>query len=347
VIRRVVAIVVTGVALYLVLPSLAKVFGAWPELSKLEPAWLAAGLACEVGSWVCNISLQRMILRRRGWFGVSVAALTSKAVTNVLPGGDAAGAAVQYSMLTATGTSSEQAAGAMAAVSFVGIGGLLSMPLLTLPAVIAGVKIKPSLLRLGAIGLVAFGLFAIGGVLLLATDTPLRLVGRGAEWLVNHFPGHHRISSGLDDRLLAQRDEVRSTLGRHWRQAVLLTGGRLGLDYLCLLAAVRSTGSDANPFAVLVAYVAAQLVALLPFTPGGLGLVEASLTGLLVLVGLTPARAVVATLAYRLAQYWLPTAVGGVAYVLFRHRYGRLPQAPPGVPPRGGGDARSAGEPAG
>ena len=45
-----------------------------------------------------------------------------------------------------------------------------------------------------------------------------------------------------------------------------------------------------------------MLLTLIPFTPGGLGFVEAGLTGLLALAGTTAHQAVVATLAYRLAS---------------------------------------------
>ena len=34
-------------------------------------------------------------------------------------------------------------------------------------------------------------------------------------------------------------------------------------------------------------------------------------------------QAVLATLIYRLASYWLPMPTGAVAYALFTHRYGR------------------------
>jgi hypothetical protein len=74
---------------------------------------------------------------------------------------------------------------------------------------------------------------------------------------------------------------------------------------------------------VLLAYSAANIVALLPLTPGGLGIVEASLSGLLILAGVRPAYAFLATLAYRVASYWLPLLAGPPAYLLYRHRYGR------------------------
>ena len=95
--------------------------------------------------------------------------------------------------------------------------------------------------------------------------------------------------TGLDKRLLDQRDAIQAVLGKKWRQAILLTVGRLGFDFGCLLAALRATGAGPQPSLVLLAYSAAGIVALLPLTPGGLGIVEASLTGLLVLAGVPPA----------------------------------------------------------
>jgi len=58
-----------------------------------------------------------------------------------------------------------------------------------------------------------------------------------------------------------------------------------------------------------------------PFTPGGLGFVEAGLAGTLTLAGVTPGDALLATLTYRLVSYWLPIPAGGVAYLIFRRRY--------------------------
>ena len=130
----------------------------------------------------------------------------------------------------------------------------------------------------------------------------------------------HQVS-GLDRRLLGERNEIRSTLGHDWLRAVVLTAGRLGFDYGCLLFALRATGSRPRPSLVLLAYAAAGIVALVPITPGGLGIVEASLSGLLILAGVPGGKAFVATLAYRLASYWLPLVAGSLAYVLFRRRY--------------------------
>ena len=126
-------------AIYLVLPKLIAVLGAWPRLSTLNPAWFMVALAAELVAFTCNFALQRLALRTRGWFAVVTAGLAGNAVTDSLPGGDAAGAAVQFGMLTAAGFDTDTAVGALATFSLLGVGGLFALPVFALPAMLAGV----------------------------------------------------------------------------------------------------------------------------------------------------------------------------------------------------------------
>jgi uncharacterized protein (TIRG00374 family) len=324
VVKRVLAIAVAGVALYLVLPKLIAVLGAWPRLATLNPAWFAACLAAELVSFTCNFALQRLALRTSAWFPVVTAGLTGNAVSNSLPGGSAAGAAVQFHMLTTAGFDTDTAVGGLTAFSLLGVGGLLMLPVFALPAILAGVPVSRGLVHTALLGIAAFVLYAVFGVIVLRADWPLATAGRAAQRVWNRVTrGHRQPVTGLDERLLAERDAIREILGENWRQAVLLTAGRLGFDYGCLLAALRATGAEPQPSLVLLAYAAAGIVALFPITPGGLGIVEASLSGLLTLAGVSGGAAVLATLAYRIASYWLPLLSGPPAYLLFRHRYGR------------------------
>jgi len=324
VVKRALAVAVAGVAIYLVLPKLIAVLGAWPRLSTLNPAWFTVCLAAELVSFTCNFALQRLALRARGWFPVVTAGLAGNAVTNSLPGGDAAGAAVQFRMLTTAGFDTDTAVGGLTTFSLLEVGGLLALPILALPAILAGVPVSRGLVHTALLGIAAFVLYAIFGVIVLRTDWPLATLGRVAQSLWNRITrGHRQPVTGLDQRLLAERDTIRTVLGKNWRQAAVLTAGRLGFDYGCLLAALRATGASPQPSLVLLAYAAAGIVALFPVTPGGLGIVEASLSGLLILAGVRGSYAVLATLAYRIASYWLPLLGGPPAYLLFRHRYGR------------------------
>jgi len=72
---------------------------------------------------------------------------------------------------------------------------------------------------------------------------------------------------------------------------------------------------------VLLAYAISQMLASVPITPGGLGIVEAGLVATLALAGISGPDAVVATFAYRLFSYWLPMPVGLGAWIMFRRRY--------------------------
>ncbi|HSD76136.1 MAG TPA: YbhN family protein, partial [Solirubrobacteraceae bacterium] len=102
---------------------------------------------------------------------------------------------------------------------------------------------------------------------------------------------------------------------------VLMTVGRWAFDYGTLLAALAAVGSTPRPVLVLLAFCAAQVLAQIPITPGGLGFVEAGLTALLALAGVSGGNAVLATFSYRLFNYWLPLPAGLGAYVVFRRRH--------------------------
>jgi uncharacterized protein (TIRG00374 family) len=326
VLRRGAALAVTGLAIYLVLPSLTRVLASWPQLARLEPAWLAASLLAEVASFMCYFGLLRLGLRTRAWFSVVTAALTGNAISCSVPGGAAAGAAVQYEMLAAAGFNADTSVEGLAAISLLNLVALLGLPLLALPAILGGIAASADLVHAAEVGAGGFVLLAAAIAVALRADWPLAAVGRALQWLRNRLPARNRPPvTGLDTRLLADRDSIRQVLGREWRQAVLLTAGRVGCDFGCLLAALTATGARPHPSLVLLAYAAANIITLFPITPGGLGIVEASLAGLLILAGVRPGAAFVATLAYRLASYWLPLAAGIPAYALFRHRYG-----PPG-----------------
>jgi uncharacterized protein (TIRG00374 family) len=333
VIGRVVAVVVTGLALYVVLPSLTAVFGAWPRLAKLSAVWLVAALVAEAASFVCNFGIQRIVLRTQGWFAVVTAGLTGNTVTDLLPGGSAAGAAVQFNMLKTAGIDADAAVGGLTASSLLGVGGLLMLPIVTLPAVLGGSSVNHALVKTALIGAAGFVVYVGLGTLLLETDRPLRFVGRIAQWTWNKVRRHRAPLTGLDDRLLTQRDQIRGALGEERTKVFLLVAGRLGFDFLCLLATLRATGSQPHTWLVLLAYSAAGVIALIPATPGGLGIVEASLSGLLVLAGVSGRSAVLATLAYRLAEYWLPMVAGLAAYWLYRRRYGSVRFSEPQTAP--------------
>ena len=127
------------------------------------------------------------------------------------------------------------------------------------------------------------------------------------------------------DGLIEARNLIRNHLADRWYWVALASFGKWGFEYLALVMAVRGTGHDDTSSVLLLAFVTASLLSRIPLTPGGLGFVEAGLTGMLVLAGLSAGDAATATLAYRLVTFWAPIPLGAVAYALHRftmHRHG-------------------------
>jgi putative heme transporter len=321
--RRGVLLAITGVSLYLLAPALAEVFGAWEHLDEFSPIWLVVMLALQVGSYWCMWALQRLALHTDLWGPVITSQLASNAFGRVVPGGVAAAGALQYAMLARSGVPAARVASGMTASSVLVFGLLLALPVLSVPPILGGAPVEPGLSRAAIVGGGVFVVLFGVGLASFRWDEPLILAGRAGQAVYNRLTrGRREPLAGLPERLIEERDRVRIVMGDRWWEALLFASGRWVLDYLTLLAALTALGTDPRPSLVLLAYCAAQLLGQLPLTPGGLGFVEAGLTGTLTLAGVTPGRAVVATLAYRLVSFWLPIPAGGVAALLHRRRYG-------------------------
>lgn len=319
--RPVAFLALGGAGLYVLLPSLLAVFGSWRSLSHLDWAFALLVLGCEVASFVCLWALDRLALRTRAWLPVIAAQLSGNAMGRILPGGGATATVVSASMLRQAGMDTDEAAGAFGTSTLLQLATTFALPVLALPAIIGGAPINHSLATAAYLGAVVFVLLLGAGLVLIRTDRPLEVTGRGAEWLLNRTVWRHRPMTDLPRRLLDTRDFVRATLGAQWWKALLAAAGNTAFDYLALLAALRAVGADPQPSLVLLAYTAAEVLALVPVTPGGLGFVEAGLVGTLGLAAVPAADALTATLLYRIVAFWLPLPAGGVAYLLFRRRY--------------------------
>lgn len=322
---------VTAVSLYLVAPSLVEVFSSAPQLREIEPGWLLVMLGLQAGSYVCMWLLQRIALQACGLFPVATSYLAGNALGRVIPGGGAAAGALQYRMLVQSGLPAASVGAGVAASAVLTFGVLLALPVLTVPAILAGAPVARGLSHAAYLGAAIFAVLFVVGLIGYRHDAPLRWAGRVVERARNRMRRGRPPVKGVGDLLVAERDAIAHVIGRRWWEALLYTVGKWGLDYATLLAALAAVGARPRPSLVLLAYCAAQVLAQIPITPGGLGFVEAGLTGLLALAGVSPGDAVLATLAYRLVSYWLPLPAGLVGYVLFRRRYGEGATDPSGA----------------
>jgi uncharacterized protein (TIRG00374 family) len=120
------------------------------------------------------------------------------------------------------------------------------------------------------------------------------------------------------DRLLHQvAARIRVMAADHslLRRAVLWAAANSLLDAASLFVFLAAFGKIENPDGLLVAYGLAYVLAAIPVTPGGLGVVEGVLVPSLVGFGATRAIAIVAVIGYRLVNFWLPIPVGAGCYL--------------------------------
>lgn len=315
---RLVMVGVAGVVLYFFAPGLTEVLQAWPRLAEIAPGSFALMFLAEFGSFGCVWALQRMAFAGASWFSLVSSQLASNAFSRVVPGGAAAGGALQFRMLTHAGVDTARSVAGLTAISLITTASVFMLPLFSLPAIATGIQVPSGLLTTAWVGGIAFALMFLAGLALVVSDRPLMLTGR---FVISVQRRLGRFSDpDLAARLIQERDLVVRSLGARWPWAVATSVGKWLLDYLALLAALAAVGDETRPSLVLLAYVAGAVLSMVPITPGGLGFVEVGLVATLTAAGVTPARAAIAVLAYRLVSYWLPMIAGLAAWVSFRAR---------------------------
>jgi uncharacterized protein (TIRG00374 family) len=91
------------------------------------------------------------------------------------------------------------------------------------------------------------------------------------------------------------------------------------LDLAALWVLLAGLGHRVGIIGIMVCYGLANVVAALPITPGGLGVVEAALSTLLVGFSVPAQTALLGVLCWRAVNFWLPIPVGGLAYLSLKH----------------------------
>jgi uncharacterized protein (TIRG00374 family) len=319
-IGRVFFLTLTAVSFYVVFPGLIAFLGNIPRLRSVFPLWFVPIFVLEGLAFASIWALLRIALRTSGWFDVACAQLSGNALSRALPGGAATGGATQYEMLTRSGFDGATTSTALTAVGVLSTATLFTLPVLALPALLFGIAIDSRLLR-GAIIAAIFAVFLVSGAsVFFFSDRVVRGVGGAIDWVVARVrkaPPAPQFAT----RLVQERDFVRGALSDSWKHALPAAYGNQLFDYGALVVCLYAVGARVDPVPLLLAFVLASVLAMIPLTPGGLGFVEAGLTGALTVAGVPAAEAVLGTLLYRLFSYWLPLPAGAIASTLFARRH--------------------------
>lgn len=302
---------------YILLPDLANAKKSLHLLGGVNILGLLIGVVLEVAALVAYAELSHTVFSpdapsRSVLFRINMSSL---AVSHVLPGGTAPGTAVAYRLLTELDVPSGTAAFGLATQ---GVGSAVVLNVLFFLALLISIPLRGynPLYNFAAIaGVILFALFA--GVVLLLTRGQRRALERVHTWAEKvPFVNADKVTSlvqTIADRLqILLRDRALLVHALQWATLNWL------FDAASLWVFVLAFGHAISPVDLLVAYGLANILAVIPITPSGLGVVEGVLIPTLVGFHLPKTVAILAVLGYRFVNFWLPIPAGGASYLSLR-----------------------------
>jgi uncharacterized protein (TIRG00374 family) len=302
---------------YILLPEVASARREAHQLSQLNVLWLILGALLEVAALVSYTQLTHTVLSpgapdRWRIFRINMWAL---AISHTLPGGQVPGTAASYKLLTDANVSGSTAATGLATQ---GIGSAVVLNVIFWLALLISIPLQ------GYNPL--YGFAALLGVLLLA-------IFAGVIFFLTRGEKHAAVFlKKVADRLPFVRAETVTSLVQKVadRMKILFTSSDLLLkaggwaaanwllDCASLWVFLLAFGAHVDPIDTLVAYGLANILAVIPITPSGLGVVEITLIAILKTFGVPGDVAAAGVLTWRLVNFWLPIPFGGASYLSLR-----------------------------
>lgn len=119
---------------------------------------------------------------------------------------------------------------------------------------------------------------------------------------------------------LLTRFASRSIAPRHWLLALAASVANWTMDLLCLAATAQAFAVPLGLPELAAIFVMVQLLRQVPLTPGGIGVIEASLLAGFATAGVADATAAATVLSYRVLSCWLIIPIGALGWLVLRRR---------------------------
>jgi uncharacterized protein (TIRG00374 family) len=303
---------------FFVFPLIPGMRKAATDLKQVNPALLVLGLTLQMVALFCYSLLTRAALGESmhsiSRFRLFRIQMSTKALSSIVPGGSAAGSALGYRLMTLSGA---QGADAGFALATAGLGSAVMLNLIlwvglivSIPArgvnALYGTAAVAGIIIMGAAAAVVFGLMEGAG-----------RAERVLRWFARKF-GFSEDRAGAAVRQVGGRLEDLAADRQLLVRVALWAAANWLLDMASLWVFLRAFGPAVDPDALIVAFGLANVLAVIPITPGGLGVIEGVLIPTLVGFGLTRSEATLGVLSYRFAQYWFPIMLGALMYASLR-----------------------------
>lgn len=312
------ALVVAVIVRYGVLPNVSDIESGIGQMRRIDPLLLVAGVVFAAASIASQAELTRTALPREhrpGTVDMLRIELAATALSHTVPGGTAAGTALGFTQLRQAGVPGPEAG---LALGVRGIGSAAVLNIMLAVALLVSIPLRganPQYVSAALLG---------GGVLITVVVVCVLLVRRedrtsnALARMGDRLPfmdgeavgrGTHRVAERLrqvlNDRRLAARAAGWSVA--HWLS-----------NAASLFVFGAAFGVDVDPISMFVAFGIANVLAAVPVTPQGLGVVEGVLIPLLVAFGSGADAAALAVIAWRLVTFWAPIPAGAASYLSLR-----------------------------
>ena len=308
------------------LPTIASYDAVWGVVKDLSWPWVAALLAATVLNLATFAPPWQLCLPGLSFLRAMELTQASTALSIVVPGGPAAGAAGAYGMLRRWGVPARDFS---RAVTLTGLWNQflnLLFPIIAVFLLTVSGEQTAALATVAFIGVAVLGVVVAAFVVVLVSNRLARelgdLIARLATWaLAKVRRGPVTWGGGSFERF---RNDAGDFLVRRWHLLTLASLAGSLTVFAVLLVSLRALDVPSSQVSVVEAFAAWALVRILasiPITPGGIGVVELGLTGALVGFGGSNASVVAAVLVYRFLTM-VPTLILGLvsAFTFRRHR---------------------------
>jgi uncharacterized protein (TIRG00374 family) len=303
---------------FFVLPLIPGMRAAATQLTEVNPYLLAVGLALQVAALFCYTLLTKASL---GPAGQHVSRLrlfriqmSTKALSSLVPGGSAAGSALGYRLMTLSEIEGPDAGFALATA---GLGSAVMLNVILWVALIVSIPMRGVNKLYGTAAILGVVIMGFAAALVFGLMEGTGRAERFLRWCARKL-GMNEDRAGAAVRQIGGRLEDLAKDRQLLFRVAFWAAMNWLLDAASLWVFLRAFGPPLAIDALIISFGLANVFAVIPITPGGLGVVEAIYIPTLVGFGLSRAQATVGVLTYRMAQFWFPILLGGVMYASLR-----------------------------
>ena len=297
-----------------VIPGVRKALG---EISAVNPILLIAGFSLQVASlWAYSMLSIRAMggaaqISPMRMFRIQ---MSTKALSSIVPGGSAAGSALGYRLLTMSRVPGPVAGFSLATA---GLGSAVVLNLIFWLALMVSIPIRGVNPAYTAAAIAGVVLMVLAGAIVFSLAEGRGRAERPVRWIARKLKlSEDRAAAGV--RQVSQRlDELASDKPLLARVVLWATAHWL-TNIAGLWVFLRAFGPSPDIDTLIVSFCLVNVLAVIPITPGGLGIIDGGLPLALVGFGMPRSQAVLGSASYRVSQYFFPILLGAVLYLSLR-----------------------------